>query len=419
VSLSLYEVGLAVAGLVVLGVAVLPRLVSDRPISLPVFYLAFGAGVFALPVGFPNPDPLAYRELTERLTELGVVVALTGAGLKLDRRPGWPGWESTVRLLAVTMPLTVLAAVALGWGVAGFALPTAVLLGAVVAPTDPVLASEVQVEQPGAGAEDETVSEHDGMADEVRFALTSEAGLNDSLAFPVTYLAILLALVGTAPTSWAGEWLLVFVGYKLAVGLIAGVVLGKLLARLVFALRARTSLARSLMGIEALAGTLLVYGATELLNGYGFLAVFVAAVVVRDHERSHDYHGALHEVAEMAEYLLMAGVMILFGGALVNGLLAELTVETALVGLALVFLVRPLAGLVGQIGFGRSVSERATIATFGIRGLGSFYYLAYALNHAPFAGAEALWGLVGFVVLVSTVVHGITATPVVDRLDLG
>ena len=416
-SLALYEVGLVVAGVVILGVALLPRVISDRAISLPILYVAFGAAVFSLPLGFPAPDPFAFSRLTERLTELGVIVALTGAGLKLDRRPGWPEWQSTTRLLAVTMPLTIVAAAALGWGVVGFTIPTAVLLGAVVAPTDPVLAAEVQVEEPGEGTEDETAPDREGMGDEVRFALTSEAGLNDSLAFPFTYLAVLLALVGVAPADWAGEWLLVFVAYKLGVGLLAGIVLGWILARLVFASQAQSSLAQSLTGIEALAGTLLVYGVTELINGYGFLAVFVAALILRDYERDHDYNHALHGVTEMTEYLLMVGVMVLFGGALVNGLLDPLTPGVMLVGLALVFLVRPLAGLVGQVGFDRPLSERATIAAFGIRGLGSFYYLAYALNHAPFSGADTLWALVGFVVLVSVVVHGITVTPVIERLD--
>jgi NhaP-type Na+/H+ or K+/H+ antiporter len=418
-SLVLYDVGLAVAGIGVLGVALLARVVSDRPISLPILYVAFGAAVFSLPLGFPVPDPLEYGSLTERLTELGVIVALMSAGLKLDRRPQWPEWQSTLRLLAITMPLTIAAAALLGWGVLGIAVPTAMLFGAVAAPTDPVLAAEVQVDDPGEGSEGQAKPNEEGMADEVRFALTSEAGLNDSLAFPFTYLAILFALVGVAPANWVGEWVLTFVVYKLAVGVAAGAILGWVLARLVFASQAETRLARSLKGLEALAGTLLVYGATEIVNGYGFLAVFVAALVVRDYERGHEYDDRLHDIAEMAEYLLMVTVMVLFGGALVSGLLDPLTVEAALVGLALLFVVRPLAGLVGLLGFDRAYRERATIATFGIRGLGSFYYLAYALNQAPFPDANLLWAIMGFVVLVSVVVHGVTATPVVERISTG
>ncbi|MFC6836571.1 cation:proton antiporter [Halomarina ordinaria] len=416
-ALSQYEIALVVAGVVLLGVVVLSRVVADRPISLPILYVAFGAALFGLPLGFPAPNPLEHGEAAERLTEFGVIVALMGAGLKLDRHPGWPEWASTVRLLAVTMPLTIAAAMALGWSVLGLTVPTAMLLGAVLAPTDPVLASEVEVEEPTEGEEDEPTPHVEGMGDEVRFALTSEAGLNDGLAFPFTYLAILFALVGLAPVDWAGEWALVYVGYKGVVGVAGGAALGWLLARLVFRFGAETPLARSLAGLEALAGTLLVYGAVEFVGGYGFLAVFVAAVSLRDYEREHEYNDALHDVAELVEYLLMVTIMVLLGGALATGLLEPLTAEAALVGLAVVLVVRPLAGLVGLLGFDRSAGERGAIAFFGIRGIGSFYYLAYALNSAPFPQADLVWALVGFVVLVSVVLHGVTATPVMNRLQ--
>jgi len=416
-ALSLYNLGLVVAGAGILGVALLSRIVPERPVSLPILYLGFGAVVFSLPIGLPAPDPIEHGELAERLAELGVIVALMGAGLRLDRPPQWPEWQSTARLLAVTMPLTIAAAALLGWGVLGFAAPTAMLLGAVVAPTDPVLASEVEVEAPGEGSEDEPMPEAEGMYQEIKFALTSEAGLNDSLAFPFTYLAVLFALVGAAPSNWFGEWALFYVGYKLAVGLIGGLVAGRVLARLVFLSRARTQLAQSLKGLEALAGTLFVYGATELANGYGFLAVFVAALAIRDHEQGVMYNQELHAIAEMTEYLLMVAIVVLFGGALATGLLDPLTVELAAVGLALVFVVRPLAGAVGLLGFDRDWRDRATIAFFGIRGIGSFYYLAYALNHAPFPDGDVLWALVGFVVLLSIGVHGVTATPIVQRLE--
>ncbi|MFC7155651.1 cation:proton antiporter [Halomarina halobia] len=416
-ALAQYDLVLVLVGLVVLGVVLLPQRVAERPVSLPILALAFGAVVFSLPLGLPAPDPIEYGDAAERLAELGVIVALMGAGLKIDRPVSWPAWSSAVRLLAVTMPLTIAAAAVLGWGVLGFAVPTAMLLGAVVAPTDPVLASEVQVKDPGEGYEDEPTPEQAGMGHEVRFALTTEAGLNDGLAFPFTYLAILFALVGLAPGNWAGEWAIVYVGYKILVGFLMGAAAGYVVARLVFATQAETRLGISLAGLEALAATLLVYGLTELVGGYGFIAVFVAAVVIRDYERGHEYDDALHAAAEMTEYVVMVAVMVLFGGALATGLLDPLTVEAALIGLALVFLVRPLAGAVGLLGFDRDPRERAAIAFFGIRGIGSFYYLAYGLNQAPFPDADSLWALVGFVVLVSVVVHGITATPVMNRLE--
>ncbi|WP_226006297.1 cation:proton antiporter [Natrinema salinisoli] len=415
-ALDVYTVGLVVIGLALFGVAVLPRFAAGRAISLPIFFVAFGMVVFGLPIGLPPPDPLEQGTTTEHFAELGVIVALMGVGLKIDRVPGVRAWASTWRLLAITMPLSIAGAAALGrW--LGFVIPTAILLGACIAPTDPVLASEVQVRGPGMGTEAEGVEEAAGGEDEVRFALTSEAGLNDGLAFPFTNLAIAIALVGLAPGNWLGEWLLVDVGYRIVVGVIAGVVLGSLTARAVFATEPTTPVAESVRGLEAIAGTLFVYGATELVGGYGFIAVFVAALMVRHYERSHDYNRSLHEVSEFTEQVMMALIMLFFGGAIVGGLLQPLTLEAIVAVIAIVFVVRPLAGVVGFLGFDRDPVERATIAFFGVRGIGSFYYLAYALNAAAFPDADVLWAVVGAVVLLSIVVHGITATPAVRWLE--
>ncbi|ADB60605.1 sodium/hydrogen exchanger [Haloterrigena turkmenica DSM 5511] len=415
-ALELYNVGLVVFGIALFGIAVLPRFVSDRAISMPIFFVGFGMLAFGLPIGLPPPDPLEQGTTTEHLAELGVIVALMGVGLKIDRVPGLRAWASTWRLLAITMPLSIAGAALLGWWL-GLVVPTAVLLGACLAPTDPVLASEVQVGGPGMGSEAEEAEETAGMEDEVRFALTSEAGLNDGLAFPFTNLAIAFALVGLAPGNWLGEWLLIDVGYKIVVGVIAGVVLGYLTARLVFATEPDTPVAESVQGLEAIAGTLLVYGATELVGGYGFIAVFVAALIVRHYERTHDYNRSLHEISEFAEQVMMGLIMLFFGGAIVGGLLEPLTLEGIAAAVAIVFLVRPLAGIVGFLGFERDIAERATIAAFGVRGIGSFYYLAYGLNQAAFPDADRLWAVVGAVVLISIVVHGITATPAVRWLE--
>ncbi|WP_265111337.1 cation:proton antiporter [Halosolutus halophilus] len=415
-AIELYDVGLVVIGVTLFGVAVLPRFVSDRAISMPIFFVGLGMLVFGAPIGLPPPDPLEQGTTTEHLAELGVIVALMGVGLKIDRVPALRAWASTWRLLAITMPLSIVGAALLGWW-SGLVIPTAILLGACIAPTDPVLASEVQVRGPGMGTEAEPLEEAAGKQDEVRFALTSEAGLNDGLAFPFTNLAIAVALVGLAPGNWLGEWLVVDVGYRIVVGVIFGVVLGYLTARAVFATEPDTPVAESVQGLEAVAGTLLVYGATELAGGYGFIAVFVAALVVRHYERSHEYNRSLHEVSEFAEQVMMALIMLFFGGAIVGGLLEPLTTEAIVASIAIVFVVRPLAGAAGFLGFDRDPAERATIAFFGVRGIGSFYYLAHGLNEAAFPDADLLWATVGAVVLVSIVVHGITATPAVRWLE--
>jgi NhaP-type Na+/H+ or K+/H+ antiporter len=404
---QLSDLVFALIGVGALLAGILPRVLERRPLSMPIAFLALGMVVFALPLGLPDADPLAHPALAEHLTEVGVVVALMGAGLKIDRPLGRRRWASTWRLLAIAMPVTIAAVALLGWWWAGLVPAAALLLGAALAPTDPVLASDVQVGEPT----DEEDSE-----DEVRFALTSEAGLNDGLAFPFVYAAIAMAVV--AGGGWFGEWALRDVLYKGAVGIAGGLVVGRLLGRLFF--RAKQNalrLSRHSEGFLALAATFLAYGLVEVAGGYGFLAVFVAARGIRSAERSHEYHQVLHDFAEQTERLLTVLLLLLFGGAVVGGLLAPLTWPAALAGLSLIFVVRPLAGFLSLRGAPGRPAEHAVIAAFGIRGIGSFYYVAFAMTHADFPRADLLWATVGFVVLVSVVVHGIAATPVMRLLD--
>lgn len=400
--MALYETVLILVGVAVLGAVILPRLLSQRPLSFPLVYVAFGFVVFSLPLELPSPNPIEQGMMAERLTELGVIVALMGAGLEIDREFGLRRWRSTWRLLAVTMPLTIAGSALLGWWMIELTIAHAVLLGAVIAPTDPVLASDVQVERP-----------QEGVSDEVRFALTSEAGLNDGLAFPFTYMAMAMVTVGVAPENWLVEWVLVDVFYQIIVGVIVGWLIGKLLAMYLFQAPVTTKLAAVMAGAEALAATFLSYGITEIAGGYGFIAVFVTAITIRSYEPDHEYHHELYDFAEIVERLVMSILLVLFGGAIATGLLAPLTWQGVVVALVIVFVIRPVAGIISLFDY---PTERNAIAFFGIRGIGSFYYLAYAVNNAGFPGAQIIWSIVGVVVIVSIVVHGLTAVPVMRDL---
>lgn len=402
-----YKLILALLGIAFVGAAWLPRFLQGRPLSFPILYVGLGAALFALPLGLPNPEPLANRQLTEHFTELLVIVALMGAGLKLDRPLGWRAWGVTWRLLVLLIPLTVIASAFLGWWIIGLAPASALLLGAVLAPTDPVLASDVQVEGPGAGGEDQ-----------VRFGLTSEAGLNDGLGFPFVYLAILIATHGFASQDWVGEWLLYYVAYKVLVGVVIGWLLGGALMLIIFRSGSDTRLAETGEGFVALAAVLLVYGLTELLQGYGFLAVFVAALALRHYEREHKFHGSLHSFIEQSERILMVIALVLFGGAIVRGLFHDLGWGGVLFGVSVVFAVRPILGLLSLLGAKMPWRERFALSFFGIRGVGSFYYLAYAINEAKFPGSDTLWSVVGFTVLLSVVVHGVSAPAAIEKLDV-
>lgn len=401
---ELYDVALLVLGLAAFGVVGLPRVLASWPLSYPIIYVIGGVLLFSLPLGFDGPNPIRFSEATERLTEFGVIVALMGAGIGISRPFSWRGWRTTWQLLGITMPLTIVAVALLGWGALGLAPAAAVLLGAVLAPTDPVLASDVQVEGPSSGDEDE-----------VRFSLTSEAGLNDGLAFPFANLAVLIAISGISPGNWWSDFLFIEVLYKLAVGTAAGLMVGRLLAYAIF--DRRSPLPQTMDGMVALAATLISFTGAELAGGYGFLAVFVAAVMIRRSERRHEYHEVMHNFVGQVERLVTAVLLILFGGAITTGLLAALQWQDVLAAIAIVVVIRPVVGWFGLLGTRAGHWERRAIAFFGIRGVGSFYYLSHSLNQIGFTDVERLWAIVGLVVVISIVIHGATATSAMRKLD--
>lgn len=398
-----YVILLAALGVAVLGAAIVPRWIRTAPVSMPMIYVGLGALLFWLPLGLDAPSVNTDADVAERLTELVVIVSLTGAGLKLSRPVGWRTWSPTWRLLGVTMPLTIAAIAGLGIAVLSLPVATSILLGAVLAPTDPVLASDVQVEGPS----------EDDADDDVRFALTSEAGLNDGLAFPFTNLAIAVAAGG----SWFGGWLLDDVVIKLTVGVLVGLVLGRLIGWMAFGSSSGQVLARSGHGFVALGATLAVYGICELAHGYGFLAVFVAAVTLRRSETHHEYHQVLHDFAETLERLAGILFLLLLGGAVVDGALRALTWTGAVVAIAIVLVVRPVAGWLGLIGSDHDRTERFAIAFYGIRGMGTIYYLAHAVNEETFPLASEVWAVAIMTILVSIVLHGATASPVFAAID--
>jgi NhaP-type Na+/H+ or K+/H+ antiporter len=414
------------AGLALLLGAVLPRLLSRRALSVPMAFVGAGilVGLLPLPGGRPI-SPVDEPLLAERLTETCVIVALMGVGLAIDRPLSLRGWASTWRLLAIGMPLFIALAMLLGWWVMGLAPAAALLLGAVLAPTDPVLASDVQVTGPETGDRDRDVDRGDELdevdeTDETRFALTSEAGLNDGLAFPFVYAAIFLAAGGHHLATWVA-WELVG---KVVLGAALGWLCGWVLARMAF--RARTDalrLADTGEPVLALAATFAVYGLTEVVGGYGFLAVFTAALALRSYERTHAYHESMHVFISQLEHLLTLLLLLLFGASLSWGLLADLTWQGVLVGVLLVLVVRPLTAALSlsrrlPLGSPRlGGREVRVVAFFGVRGIGSLYYLSYATGQTGFPGGREVWSAVAFTVLLSVVVHGVLATPVMQRLD--
>ena len=389
-------------GGIILLVAWLPLALRKLPLSLPIVCVAIGfgverAGVLPLEVG-----ALYGSKQVERLTEAVVLIALMGAGLRLDRPFGWKRWESTWRLLLVAMPLTIGALLLLGVYGLGWSWSASLLLAAALSPTDPVLASDVQTGPPGKGE-----------PGEVRFALTSEAGLNDGLAFPFVTLA--LVGLGASPMS-LGHWVAVEFAGELAIGAAVGFAGGRGMGWVMFHLP-RLRLSDTGDGLVAVGVTLMTYATALALHGNGFVAVFVAAAAIRRAAPLDDFHHAMSEFSEQVERVLLMLVLVLFGWGLGAGLLAALTWREAALALALIFVVRPASAWLGFTGSTLQWQPRALMAFFGIRGIGTLFYLQYAFNRASVPEGRALVATAGFAVAVSILLHGTTSTPLMRLAD--
>lgn len=398
---------LVIIGAAGLGMAWIPSIVSNKPISYTLIYVIFGMVIFLLPINLPSTDALKQEIYIVRLSELGVIISLMGTAIKINRRFSLKNWAIPLKLVFITMIISIAAAAFIGWWALGLAPASAILLAAALAPTDPVLASDVQVGPPSKENEDH-----------VRFSLTAEAGLNDGMAFPFTWLAILVAIYTGTGEAWLATWLWKDVAYRIVVGVGMGFLTGKALACLVFYLPEKISFPKIRDGFVAITSTLFIYGITEIMQGYGFLAVFVAGYTLGSYEREHSYHVALHDFTDQTERLLLVILLLLFGGSIINGLLDHLSLGGALFGILFLFVIRPLGGMLAMIGSKIHWKEKFAISFFGIKGIGSFFYLSFGLHQAYFEDASALWSILGFIVLLSIIIHGMSASPVMKYLDL-
>jgi NhaP-type Na+/H+ or K+/H+ antiporter len=284
----------------------------------------------------------------------------------------------------------------------GLDFSSALLLGAVLAPTDPVLASDVQVGPP-----------LEKNKDNIRFSLTAEAGMNDGMAFPFTLLAI--AIASSHEEVGLLHWVTNDLFLKIIIGSACGFILGRTLAYLVF----KASTDQNIVvrdGFVAICATLITYGVTEMLNGYGFIAVFVAAISIRNYELHHAYHQKMHSFTDQIERILLAIVLILFGGALVYVLAENISWTVVIFTFLCIFIIRPVTAWLSLFAIDLHNKEKAAISFFGIKGIGSFFYLAYALQHGQFGGEPFLWVIVSCVVLFSIIIHGITATYIMKKI---
>jgi NhaP-type Na+/H+ or K+/H+ antiporter len=253
--------------------------------------------------------------------------------------------------------------------------------------------------------------------DEARFSLTAEAGLNDGLAFPFVMLAILAYERGLDRIgSWVVEWLTADLVYAIVLGVVIGAVAGRAIAAVTFRVIDRGWLSNPYDAFIALGAIFAVYGATELVEGYGFIAVFVAGVAFRRYEEGHEVHQRLHEVTLVVEKLGELSVLLLLGSVLPIGGLLELGWPVLVAALALILVVRPAAVLLALLPSGRPWRERLFVAWFGIRGIGSIYYLGFAFSVLTPADARPLFSVVAVTIILSVVLHGLSSAWLTRRL---
>ena len=419
----------AIAGAILITMALGASFLRRLPLSTSMLYLLVGVALGPAGLQLLDADPFAHAKLLEVMAEIVVLISLFVSGLKLSVPLRDARWHLPLRLALLSMLVTIALITAAGvWGM-GLPLGAAVLLGAILAPTDPVLASDVQV----ADGSDR---------DRLRFALTGEGGLNDGAAFPFVMLGLgLLGLHGLGAGGW--RWVVVDLLWAVIGGLAIGALLGYLVGKLVLHLRVHHREAVGLDQFLALGLIALAYGLALLLHTYGFLAVFAAALALRRIEDQPDdvalLHGAIqdagsasgdtaevavatdprhaahymtHAVLGFDEQLERIGeiAMVLVIGAMLS-FVTGLSVVAWFAPL-LLLVIRPVGVALGLAGSHSSGAQRGLIAWFGIRGIGSIYYLMYAINHGiERALAEQLMGITVVVVAASIVVHGISVTP--------
>ncbi len=408
--------------LMALGGSVLKRL----PLTTAMIYMAVGFALATFGGGLLKLDPLKDAAFLERVTEVAVLISLFTSGLKLRVPLKGGRWKIPLRLAFGSMAITVGLITLVGVFLLHLPIGAAILLGAILAPTDPVLASDVQVENP-------TDRDH------LRFGLTGEAGLNDGSAFPFVMLGLgLLGLHDIGEFGWS--WLAVDVVWAILAGLGTGALCGTLIGRLVVYLRREHREAVGLDDFLTLGLIALSYGLALLLHSYGFLAVFAAGLALRQVELAHNGDKPTEEIEQLAKigkdeevatdpekasaYMAQAmlgfneqleriaevGIVLLLGAMLATNYTLPFEI---LWFVPLLFLViRPISVELGLLGSTTLPMQRRLISWFGIRGIGSLYYLAYAIEHGLSPDlSRQLANLILTVVAVSIVVHGISVTP--------
>ena len=393
-------------GVATLCMAYLPTWCKYLKISYTLPLVLLGLLMFAIDVPLPWPDPIWPLEWSKIFSELIVIVSLMAAGLKIGLRYSFQDWKNPLRLIGVTMPLCMIAIFLISYYVLQFNIAVSILLGAVLAPTDPVLASELQLKDKKPEGEKNTG---------LRYVLTAEAGLNDGLAFPFVFLAILFSKnKETGVDVW--HWVNYYVGYKILAGVVIGGIIGYLYS-LSLSKFSKSSRSDILNGFIAVSLTFTSYGIAELLDSYGFIAVFCTGLLANYHRdrKAHEHpdNEMILFVEETEKFFLVLWILF-FGGSLASGILTLTDSYGIAFSLSFVLLIRPVFGMLALIGTAYGTRKKLAISFFGIRGIGSVFYLSYAFMKGNFENSNQLYGIVSYVILFSIIIHGLTSQRTIE-----
>jgi len=380
-------------------------------------YLSVGVLLGPSIFGVFHFNPLKQSHLLEVLAELAVLLSLFIAGTKMPVPFRWKAWHVPLRLAFISMTISVALTAAFGYYLLGLPLGAAILLGGILAPTDPVLATDVQVR-------------HMGDTDPLRFTLTSEAGMNDGSAFPFIMLGLLLLGAPASGELLAG-WVLKDVLWSTASAVVVGLVTGRLLAQLVRGQRSPEKTGPLLDDFLGLGLIGLTYGVCLLIDAWGFLGVFVTAISLRQSEMTlarSEKPDQLPEAApkppsqvskgsltfkEPLERLSELVLVVLLGGMLFTD---SWSFRAAGLGLFLFVVVRPVSVFLGLLGSGAPWRLQMLVGWFGVRGIGSLYYLMFAVVFGlPEELALELIHITLVVVVLSIIIHGLTVKPMMTR----
>jgi sodium/hydrogen antiporter len=403
-----YDLLLLLVGAALLLTTVGKGLLDRINLSHTLIYLGIGLIAGPLVLGLAPENPLEAIGVLERITELAVIMSLIVIGIRIGRPLSLSGWRSTVRLILIVMPATILLIALTGHWLLGLALGPALLLGAILAPTDPILAGALEEQSLKDEAED-------------RFGLSSEAGFNDGFAFPFVYLGLNATMHLAEWQSWLGPWFLKDLLYGVALALPLGWFLGRLSGRLYLKSLKNEWVSKKRHEFIPLGLLLAAYGLTEILGAYGFLAAFTVGLGFR--RTLDEEEEALTRFANFTEALdgLAKAIVLIMVGALLrwqdfSGLVWPL-VAFALV---LIFVLRPGVTYLATMRGGFKRLDRIYWSWFGIRGIGSIYYMSYALGSGiEEPVARTLFAITIGTVLASGIVHGLSLRPFMQLLEGG